>query len=125
MTTLKLIHPKLGVCAIEKSDSRTREEQIKQMWRYRYGKKYLECMIEAEGEYNLRGVKIECIASGEVYDSIKDASKKTGVSVSTISFHVQDAFKEGNKHMRRFRYYDEKGNLKRPAAVYSNKNFAA
>ncbi len=124
--TLKLIHPRLGVCAVAVSSFPAMEEEIKQEWRYRYGKKYFECTIEAEGEYTGFCKAVVDIVTWKKYGSIKECSEKTGYHTTTIRVHCNNGFKPGMHHLKRFSFLSDcKEFNDRPEAVYSNKNYAA
>lgn len=84
--TIQLIHPHLGVCAQEISSE---VERVKNMWKYRYGKKYLECKVVVDPDkpkYKER--KVVNIATGDVYDTPEEASKEMGMSIVTIRKHL-------------------------------------
>lgn len=49
MITIKLVHPTLGIVQ-EKQSLRCYTQQLKDQWKFRYGKKFKECRIEIEGQ---------------------------------------------------------------------------
>ena len=57
MRILKLIHPKLGLCAQEVVYCTNPESKIKYRWKCRYGKKFYECSIEVEDDSPVLKVK--------------------------------------------------------------------
>ncbi len=123
---LKLVHPRLGVCAVAVSKFRPTQEKIKQEWRHKYGKKYLECTIEVEGEYAVPCKAVVDIKTFKRYDSIKQCSQETGYSINTISNHCNNGFKPGMHHLKRFSFLSDCKEFKeRPVAVYGNNNHAA
>lgn len=96
--TIKLMHPKLGLCAQEVIMKNV--ESVKKKWKLRYGKKYDECtvIVERKLSYN-HGKKIINIRTGDVYDNTKEAADDIGVSEETINKHLNRRLAEKNAHL--------------------------
>ena len=95
---VKLIHPKHGLCAQEVVLKNTKN--IKEKWKFRYGKKYDECTIVVESRYtNIDSRKIINIKTGEEYLTKEDAAKDLGVSKETITKHLNRRLKQENSHL--------------------------
>lgn len=86
MSTLTLIHPRLGLIDIKATYNRYTEEKIKQSWRWRYGKKYLECEVHGTDKYP-NSKPVVHLSTGKLFISITEASEKTGIAFSTIRNH--------------------------------------
>lgn len=100
MTLIKLLHPTLGLCAQQVAHGHCTEIYITNMWKKKYGKKVNECVMERvvtknERLPNPRCTKVINIETGEIYQSIAEASREMRMSKSSITDHCKRKLTSG------------------------------
>lgn len=108
--SIRLKHPKFGVVVEQRIFGNYTKEGTITLWKHLYGKKFYECEVEFDmperGNKNCRGEqrKVVNIKTGEVYDSIKDASEKMGYTQQTLSNHAKRLLKGKNEYLVKYEY---------------------
>jgi len=109
MRLIKLIHPTLGLCAQQVIHFTQTEFKIRSDWKYKYGKKFNECNVVIENtsppKLNIKHTKnrkVVNIHTGDVYNSIKEASETLGVTHQLVYQQCQRKYSIGFEY--KFRY---------------------
>lgn len=106
MKILKLIHPKLGICAQQVIMANYTDYKIMNNWRYKYGKKFLECSVEMEINIEPKEKKFNTpkpvifIKTGDIYPSVIEASRVFECSHVTILNHCNRKLDGGRVNYR-------------------------
>lgn len=106
MKILKIFHPRLGLCAQRVIMAGETDYKIMQDWRWKYGKKFLECYIEMEVTVELKEVKFNTpkpvmfIKTGDIYPSVIEASRIFDCSDVTIRKHCNRKLNGGRVNYR-------------------------
>lgn len=115
MYEIKLVHPRLGICAVEMYDGNQRRLAIIYNWKYKYGKKFYECILEGNtiikqykgGKAPPKtdrkvGKLVLHLPTGDIYEGAIMACKGTGEKYSTIIAHIYKRFSNHFKYRFKF-----------------------
>jgi hypothetical protein len=106
MIAVKLIHPEMGLVAINRVSVNTHYQKVIKNWKYRYGKKFYECKVEVEkpaenaknNDVYARPIKphmrkLVNTRTGEIYKNQKEAAKALKLDEDTIRSHAKKKLK--------------------------------
>lgn len=103
MRIIKLIHPKYGLCAQQVVYDGV--QNIKNKWRYKYGKKYFECKIIVESDIpKFKERRIVNLETRDIYHTVEEASKELGISKETVNKHLNKKLKPENAHLYKVKW---------------------
>lgn len=107
MKILKLMHPRLGLCAQEVVHKKNKSSlEIQRVWKARYGQKFNECYILAQVDDVDAPRSIMYIKTGNIYHSVKEASEATFVSESTIRTHLNKQLSKNTHKEYLFKWHE-------------------
>lgn len=92
---IRLIHPEFGLVAEQRIYGNYTKEGTISLWKNLYGRKFNECQVEMDVPENSpkdkRGEqrRVVNLKTGDVYESMKEASEKMGYSHQTLSNHAK------------------------------------